>query len=335
MKKVLVTGATGFIGGRIVERCLEQGLEVRAFHLPGDPGAPALEKKGIQTVAGDICDPEAVAQATHGVDVIFHCAAVVSDWAPKSLFENVTVGGTKNVCRAAVEAGVSRLVYLSTNDVFGLDESGVIAEDHPRQPWGEPYPDHKIRAEDAVWEAHREQGLPTTMAYPCWVYGPGDKTFVPHLADAIANREMVFWRRDVLVWPTYVDNLVDILFLMAEDDRAVGRGYLVHDGESTTLQEFCGAIAREIEAKPPSLHIPFGLAMAAARVMELAWKVLGIKNRPLLTTYVVKNLGSRLRFSIEKAERELGWKPAVSYREGFARTMEWLGTQDLSIIKGK
>ena len=335
MKKVLITGATGFIGGHLVRANLSKKNRVRALVLPGDPAAASLKERDVEVFEGDIRDFNAVRKAVEGMDIVFHCAAVVTDWAPKRLFEEVTVGGTENMCRAASEAGVSRFVDMSTNDVFGIDEENIMDETFPLRPWKEPYPDYKIKAEDISWRYHREKGLPVTMVYPCWVYGEGDQTFVPLLADAIIKKDLIFWRRDVLVWPTYIDNLIDLLMLIAEDKRAVGNGYLVHDGESTTLQDFCAGIARTLGVPPITTHIPYGLAYAASWVMEGLWKVLMIKTRPLLTTYTVKNLGSRFRFSIAKAERELGWKPKISYKDGFARTMEWLRTLDLGTLKQK
>ena len=85
--------------------------------------------------------------------------------------------------------------------------------------------------------------MPLTMVYPLWVFGEGDQTFVPLLADAIIKKELIFWRKGAIVWPTYIDNLVDLLMLISEDERAIGNGYLVHDGESTTLEDFCTGIA--------------------------------------------------------------------------------------------
>jgi nucleoside-diphosphate-sugar epimerase len=332
---VLVTGATGFIGGHLVRANLERGRRVRALVLPGDPDKGALAARGVDVVDGDIRDAAKVREAVAGVDVVFHCAAVVTDWAPRRLFREVTVGGAENVCRAAAEAKVRRLVDISTNDVFGRDESIVMDETLPLAPWGEPYPDAKIAAERIMWRWHREHGVPVTMVYPCWVYGPGDRTFVPLLADAIVKRELIFWRKDVLVWPTYVENLVDLLLVISEDERAVGSGYLVHDGESTTLQAFCGRIAETLGVAPVTTRIPYALAYAAAIVLEGLWRLLRRRTRPLLTTYTVKNLGSRLRFSIGKAGRELGWKPRIPFSEGFARTMDWLRTLDRATLKGK
>jgi 2-alkyl-3-oxoalkanoate reductase len=335
MKKVLITGATGFIGHHIVKANLAKGNSVRALVLPGDAGEARLKEQGVEVISGDIRDYPAVRRAAADRDIIFHTAAVVTDWAPRKLFWEVTVGGAENICRAAVDVKVSRLVDISTCDVFGTNESGVMDESLPLQYWGEPYADSKIDAEKVMRRYHEEHRMPLTMVYPLWVYGEGDQTFVPLLADAIIKKELIFWRKGAIVWPTYIDNLVDLLMLISEDERALGNGYLVHDGESTTLEEFCAGIAEVLGVPPIKTHIPYWSAMAAARVMEFIWRLLRIKMRPLLTTYTVTNLGSRFQFSIEKAERELGWKPRITYLEGFRQTMEWLKTLDISSLKQK
>ena len=334
-KKVLITGGTGFIGSHLVRRNVEEGNGVMVLTLPGDPGIPDIESLGCEVITGNICDVTLVEELCRGQDVIFHCAAVVTDWAPKRLFNEVNIEGMENVCRAAVAAKVGRFVEISTNDVFGLIEGVVIDESFPYKKWGEPYPDTKIEATEIAWRYFRDHGLPVTMVYPCWVYGPGDKTFVPLTADAIVKSEMLFWRKDVLVWPAYIDNLVDLLMLISKSEDAVGRGYLVHDGESTTFQDFCAMIAESLGLPGPGLHIPYGAAYAAALVMEGIWSLLRLSTRPLLTTYTVKNLGSRLQFSIEKANRELQWKPPVSFNDGFEETMRWLKTLDRQTLKLK
>jgi len=334
-KKVLITGGTGFIGSHLVRRNIKEGNGVMVLTLPGDPGIPDIESLGCEVITGNICDVTLVEELCRGQDVIFHCAAVVTDWAPKRLFNEVNIEGMENVCRAAVAAKVGRFVEISTNDVFGLIEGVVIDESFPYKKWGEPYPDTKIEATEIAWRYFRDHGLPVTMVYPCWVYGPGDKTFVPLTADAIVKSEMLFWRKDVLVWPAYIDNLVDLLMLISKSEDAVGRGYLVHDGESTTFQDFCAMIAESLGLPGPGLHIPYGAAYAAALVMEGIWSLLRLSTRPLLTTYTVKNLGSRLQFSIEKANRELQWKPPVSFNDGFEETMRWLKTLDRQTLKLK
>ncbi len=334
--KVFITGATGFVGTHLVNANLAKGNNVRAFVLPNDPEIKNLQNKNVEIIYGDIRNYEDIKKGlTDDIDIVFHCAAFVSDWGKREIFEQVMINGTENVCRAASEANVDVLVKISTNDVFGLREDVVMDETFPLTPWNEPYPDTKLIAEEIAWKYYKEKNLPVTMVYPCWIFGPGDKTFVPHLADAVLKKEMVFMRKNAIVWPTYIENLVDLLMLIAEDKRAIGNGYLVHDGEHTTLEEFTNSLAKSIHAKEVTMHIPYWLAYSAALIMEFFGKLLKQKDRPLLTTYTVKNLGSRLRFSIDKAKRELDWTPKITYKQGFATTMEWLKTLDVSTLKQK
>jgi len=217
----------------------------------------------------------------------------------------------------------------------GGQEDIILDESSPKEPWGEPYPDHKLKAEEICWLFQREQRLPLTVLYPCWVYGENDFTFTADLADAIIKKEMLFWRKQALIWPTYVDNLTDLILTVAEDDRAIGNGYLVHDGESITLQDFARKVAEALGVDPVTRHIPRSAAYAYALYQETTHRLLRRKSRPLLTTYIVRNLGSSLRFSIAKARIELAWRPAVSFREGFQQTMKWLQTVERKRLKTK
>jgi len=335
MSSVLITGATGFIGGHLADRFLAKGDKVRAIVRPGNVHAKELVQKGVEVIRGDIRDERHVNRVMSGVDIVIHCAAVVTDWAPKKEYEEVTVGGTRNICRAATREDVKRVVHISTNDVFGLSEETIMDESHPKRRWREPYPDYKIKAEEICWLYHEEQRMPLTVIYPCWVYGKNDYTFVADLADAIIKKDLIFWRRHATIWPTYIDNLVDLIVTVSEDDRAVGNGYLAHDGESVTLQDFCRKIAETLNVPVVTTHIPFSAAYAFAVLQETLNRAFRRKKRPLLTTYIVKNLGSRLRFSIRKAQAELEWRPEVPFEEGIERTMAWLKTVDINLLKTK
>ncbi|TFH30249.1 MAG: NAD-dependent epimerase/dehydratase family protein [Promethearchaeota archaeon] len=337
MKSVLITGATGFIGRHVVTEALARKYHVRALVRASSSGKTEIEALGVEIALGDMTDFSSLQSACSGINIVFHCAGIVTDWAPRELYDQVNIQGMENLCRAALGAKVDRLVYMSTNDVFGPVEDVVIDETFPvnSHAWKEPYPDTKIEADKIAWRYHHEHGLPVSMVYACWVYGKGDTTFIPLTADAILKKDMIFWRKDAHTWPNYIDNLMDLMFLLAEHPAAIGNGYLSHDGEMVTFQDLCRDLAIALDVKPITTHIPYFLAMMAGKLMEFWWKLTKKKTRPLITTYTVKNLGSRLNFSIEKAERELGWTPKISYQEGMKRTIEWLKTLDLDDLKQK
>ena len=125
------------------------------------------------------------------------------------------------------------------------------------------------------------------------------------------------------------------MMLVSENDKAVGNGYLVHDGEVVYLEDLCRTLSDALKVPPVNSRIPYPLAYLVAMGMELLAKALKNSLRPLLTTYIVKNLGSKLEFSNQKAKDELDWTPKFTYQEGILKTIEWLLTLDLSKLKEK
>jgi nucleoside-diphosphate-sugar epimerase len=318
----LVTGASGFVGQAVVRRLLADGETVRAVTLPDDPRLPELCALGaadrLEVIEADVTTPGVLAAPLAGVQRVFHSAALVHGWHPWSRYHAVNVGGTQQVARAAHAAGVQRFVHISTSDVFGIPRRGeLIDEDTPYQPWREPYPDTKIEAEQWLWRFQRDSGLPVAVIYPCWVYGPGDQAFFPSLARAIADGVMFFWHRRTRLYWAYVDNLADAIVLAATHPAAVGHGYLVHDGDDgPTLQEVCARIAGVIGKRSPTLHLPYGVAFAAAAAAQLAWRTLHLRGAPLLLTNDVKSFGWQWRIANAKLRDTLGWTPRVSVAAG-------------------
>jgi nucleoside-diphosphate-sugar epimerase len=323
MARVLVTGATGFIGSHVADHFARAGHEVRALVRPASPRRGKLAGKPVEIADGDLLEPASLEAACRDREIVVNCAGLVTDWAPAREFWKLNVRGVANLCRAALVAGARRFVHLSTNDVFGLVEGKTIDESSPLSAWGEPYPDSKAAGERII-RAYGGRGLAVAILYPCWVYGEGDTTFLPELAKAIRTGELFFWRRRSLVWPCYVGNLTSLVERAALDVRAAGGGFLVHDGEAFTFQAFAALVAGALGAKAPKLRLPYALAYAAALASEAAWRIGRMKTRPLLTTYTVRNFGSRLRFSRERAARELEFIPPFTFAEGWARTVPWL-----------
>jgi len=325
----VVTGAAGFVGQALVRRLLADGDAVRAVVLPGDPAVAELRAMAggerLATVEADVTDAASLAPAFAGAARAFHAAALVHAWAPLARFRAVNVGGTENVARACLAHGV-RLVAVSTSDVFGIPTAAeTMDESSPVRPWNEPYADTKIEAERWLWAFRREHGLPLTIIYPGWVYGPGDRAFFPSLARAIEDGVMVFWARDVVLPWVYVENLVDACILASTHPDAIGEGYLVHDDAAgPTFEDACARIARAIGKTPPRLHVPYPVAFAAATSVQTLWRWLGLRTPPPLLTVDVKAFGYQWHLSAAKIRRDLGWAPRVDTETGMARALEYM-----------
>jgi nucleoside-diphosphate-sugar epimerase len=327
----LVTGAAGFLGQALVKSLLSNGESVRAVILPNDPRKAELQSRAatsgdLQLIEADVTDANALDGAFAGVKHVFHTAALIHAWAPWERFRAVNVGGTRNVAESALRHGVERLVHISTTDVFGIPHPGqVFDETSPFQPWGEPYADTKIDAERWLWDCRKTKDLPLTVVYPGWVYGPGDRAFFPSLAQAISDGFMIFWQRDVRLPWVYVHNLADACLLAATHPAALGNGYIVHDDSGgPSLQEVCARIAGVLGKPPPTRHVPYAAAYAAAWTAQHIWRLGRFRGPPPLLTVDVKAFGHRWNLSTQKVRRELRWAPATPVDEAMDAALESL-----------
>jgi len=297
----------------------------------------ALTAAGCELCYGDITDAASVREAMEGMDAAVHCAALVSDWGPRETFERVNIQGSRHVFDAALQSGVRRLVHFSTADVFGIYAGHrVIDDSFPLKRTGFPYSDTKADAERLALAYARERGLPVAVLRPAWVYGPGDRSVLPELVDAMRTHRMVFFGSPRNTIPLcYIDNLVDAVVLALTRDEALGQGYLVCDGAGVSWKELTDLLADRLGLPKVRLTLPLPLAKAMAVATETLAKTAKSTKRPALTRYVIEFMGRDLSYSNAKIRRELGFSPRVLPQEGLARTIEWLKSVDLSTIKTK
>ena len=336
IQTVLVTGGTGFVGGAVAQRLRSESCAVRAL-VRRNSDTTALTAAGCELRYGDITDAASVREAMEGVDAAVHCAAFASDWGPRETFVQVNVEGSRHIFDAALESGVKRLVHISTTDVFGIYTDGrVIDDSFPLKGTGFPYSDTKAEADRMALAYAQERGLPVVVIRPTWIYGPGDRTFLPELVDAMRKHEMVFFGSPRNTIPLcYIDNLVDAVLLTLTRDEAVGQGYIVGDGAVVTWQELTDLLADKLDLPRVKQTIPLPLAKTVAVGAETVAKIEKSTKRPALTRYELEIGGRDMHYSNSKICRELGFSPRVLPEEGLARTIEWLKSVDLSKIKTK
>lgn len=325
-KKALVTGATGFIGGQLAEQLItREGVQVKALARTPQK-AEWLANLGATIVPGDITNPDSLAPAIAGCQLVFHAAAWVSELGDKEEVWAVNVTGTQNVVNAALATGaIKRFVHLSSCAVYGSLQQHNITEQTPTRLRGNLYGDSKVAAEEVVFKAYRQHGLPVVAARASQVYGPGSKQFTIRPVEVIKAGKMILIDGGRhLCKPIYIDNLVDGLILCAKVDAAVGEAINFTDGPPVPWQDFFGAYGRMLHVDSfPS--VPFALAWLIGYFNEIKAALQGKKTR--LNRAAVKSLRSSNSFSNQKAQTLLGWEPKIDFKEGMRRTEAWLRTK--------
>jgi nucleoside-diphosphate-sugar epimerase len=321
----LITGATGFVGGHVAETCKARGWAVRTIARPTSDTA-FLDRLGATVLRGDLTDKAVVRQAVDGVEYVVHCAAKVGDWGPVEDYRAVNVEGLRGLLEACTGRPLQRFVHLSSLGVYearhhhGTDETVPPPDSHM-----DGYTQTKVEAEQLALTYHRQNGVPVVVLRPGFVYGPRDRTLLPKVIDNLRQRKFRFLGSGRQAQNTiYVGNLVDAVFLALEKPQAVGQIYNLTDGEHVSKRRFIDALVRGLDLpKPKPVSLPLFVARPLAWWMERDARRKGAVKAPRLTQARLKFLGLNLDFSIDKAKRELGYRPRVSFDEGIRETVAW------------
>ncbi len=236
-KTYLVTGASGFIGGRIVERiCRDYKGKVKAIvHNLGH--AARIARFDIEILPGNILNKEWLHEVTKNVDYVIHCA--FGNSPDHILNRKITVGGSLNIAQASLQNNVKRFVYFSTMSVYGSPLSTICNELSPYQKIpGDNYNNDKIEAEQII-DKYIKKGLPTVILQPTVVYGPFASVWTQWIVNMLRQNQLfLIGEGKGLANPVFVDNVVDAVFLSMTKDEAVGRKFIISDGKTITWKDF-------------------------------------------------------------------------------------------------
>jgi nucleoside-diphosphate-sugar epimerase len=306
--RVFLTGGTGFIGGEVARLLRERGDDVRAL-VRTPAKATALEALGCELVAGDLSDEQALRTALTGCEAVVHCAAVYEVGVLESDRERLVdanVRGTERVLGAALAAGVSKAVYVSTVAVFG-DTKGEVADEEWMRPEGQgftsAYEQTKVEAHERAKQIGA-QGLPLVVVQPGVVYGPGDHSEVGGLFERLLKGRLPLVPfPEMGVTPVHRDDAAAGIVL-ALDKGVAGQSYVLA-GEPTTMGELLATLARVAGKRAPFGALPPVLVKAMVPVGRYVGPLLGFP--PNLRELLSSSHGVTFWARGDKAQRELGW----------------------------
>jgi dihydroflavonol-4-reductase len=323
--RILITGATGFIGSRLALAARDRGHEVVPAGLTNTEAEAAnrreLEDAGLRPLAASVEELAAAASGTlRGCDAVVHLAAAQHEVnVPDEHFRRVNVEGTRLLLDAARGTGPAppRFVYGSTIGVYGARE-GLIDEATPTAP-DNVYGRSKLEAERLVLA--RAGAQPVAAVRISETYGPGDRRLLKLFRAIKKGRFLVIGSGRNLHHPIYVDDLVEALLLAAARGEALGEVVLAAGRDTVTTDEVAAAVAAAVGRPAPRLRAPLAPFMAAASVMESALRPLGVQ--PPLHRRRMDFFRKSFHLSGDKARRLLGFEPRVGFREGAERTARW------------
>jgi dihydroflavonol-4-reductase len=307
--KVFLTGGTGFIGGTVARQLRERGDEVVCL-VRNPEKATALTGLGCETVAGDLSDRKVIANAMAGCEAAIHAAAVYEVGIPESQHAAMyaaNVTGTENALGAAKDAGVGKVVYVSTVGVFGDTHGKTVDETYEN-----PETDFTSYYEETKLEAHKiakrmaGEGLPVVIVQPGGVYGPGDTSQVADLLEEFfAGKLFMLPLADLGICMAHVDDIAGGI-LLALDKGRPGEAYVL-SGPKTTMRGAIEAVAKVSGRKAPKRDLPTPLLKALTPIGPLIGKLMG--QPPNLREIISSGDGVTFWASYDKAAKELGYAP--------------------------
>lgn len=314
--KILITGATGFVGGAIAKK-LKAQHDVAGL-ARSRASANKLKAAGLKAVDADLLDVHA--DQLSGYDVVIHCAAYVEEWGSEQDFYKTNVLGTEKILEAAKSAGVKRFIFIGTEAAFFTGRDLLNIDESIQYPCASPYfySRTKALAEQRVLQASAPD-FQTISLRPRFVWGPGDQSVLPTLIEMVQQKKFA-WIDDgnFQISSTYIDNLVHAV----EQALTYGEGgnaYFVADEGVVSLKDFLTDVLTAEGIIAPSKSVPKFVIRSAARLVEIVWRLFGIKSKPPLVRFTIDMMSASCTVNTDKAKTALKYNPPVSRSEGLSR----------------
>lgn len=323
-ERLLITGATGMVGGSIAQRAVEAGYQVRALVRPQSDRS-LLEGLGVEMIEGDLAKPESLPPAVVGMDLVVHAAAKVGDWGSADQYRAINVVALEHLLTAVEHEGqLKRWIQISSLGVYPARHHHGTDETTPADLDGlDGYTRTKAESENVVKRHMEQDGLPAIILRPGFVYGPGDRHVLPRLIERIkAGKMKLIGDGKKLLNNTYSGNLSDAVILALQKDGVLGETFNIRDERLVTREEFMGAIADYL-GRPRPRKVPLWVARTVAGVVEPLARARRKPEAPILTKARIKFLTLNLDYSIAKAKQMLGYRPGVDFQDGIREALDW------------
>ncbi|WP_022683442.1 NAD-dependent epimerase/dehydratase family protein [Sphingobium bisphenolivorans] len=321
---VAVTGATGFTGGALARELVAQGYRVRA--LARRQPTQAERDGGIEWIVGSMTDAAVLDQLVEGARCCFHVAAMYRTEGSRDEFLEANRESTRLLLAASRAAGLGRFIYCSSIGVHGHVAQTPADEDAPFDP-RDPYQESKLLAEAICREEMERPGLDIVIIRPCAIYGPGDTRMLKMFRMVQKRRFFFVGAGQPNFHPVYIDDLVQGFLLAMTSPDAPGKAFIIGGNGYLPLRDYVATAADILQVPRPRVTVPYSLANAAAHGCELLCAPLGVQ--PPLHRRRLTFFKHNRAFSIARAQRTLGFTPAVDLAEGFRRTVRWYRDQGM------
>lgn len=324
--KILVIGATGFIGSHLVPALVKKGYKVRCLVRKTSDISNLKRLKNVEFFYGDITDPNSLKDAAQCIDVVFHLAAKLGDWGIKeSTIHKVNVLGTKNLLDSCIRGGARQLVFSSTPGVIGLGKKDGKETD-PYNPRG-PYEKTKAQAEETLLKTSVRERVKITILRPDFVYGPGDQRRLSLFKAISKRRFLLIGNGKAIIHPTFIEDVIQGFLLVINNKAAYGQIFNIAGPQKISVEEFVSTSASLLNTKLLPIKAPKTIALFAALINEAGAKMFGVK--PLITRSRIEFLTTDHSSNIDKARRLLGYNPKFTPEKGLNETINWYKSQRL------
>lgn len=321
--KVLVTGASGFLGGHLTELLTAKGLEVVAM-VRKTSDISLLDRLGLEKHVADLTDPQSLRTAVRGADAVIHLAAYYTFHGKNELYDLVTVQGTKSILSACLKEGVTRFIYCSSTEAIGAVDDIPAREDHPPNPQNE-YGRSKLRAECVLREYDGK--LETTIVRPSGIYGPRNLDdisyyFITSCTKNSLPTRILIEHGSAVVQFVHVKDVAQGFYLALTNANSIGKTYFISEDKWHTYREVYEIISRITGRRPPTFNLSKSAAKMLIYPVFIAKSVFGEWSF-LWDPKTVDAVTSNRAYSIEKAKTELGYSPKYTLEDGLKETIQW------------